>query len=703
MAKHLVIVESPNKCSTINKYLGNDFRVLASFGHITAIPSKAGMVDTNTFTATYYVSPASKKHLEAILDEARKADVIYLCTDPDREGEAISWHLKDQLEKKKVNKPFKRVTFHEITQHAVTDAFKSPRDIDYNLVDAQKARQNLDYLVGFGISPILWNKVAKHTSAGRVQSPALRLVDTRDTEINNFKPDEYWLIKLKTAKDNQQFYASLSQLKGHKGKLELKDKASADKVIALCGTGEGIVKDVKVKETKRNPKPPFRTSTLQQDGIRRLGWSADMVMSTAQKLFEAGLITYMRTDSIVLSKEATEEVRGIIRNQYGNEYCHPSVRVYSSKTANAQEAHEAIRPSHFDQSPSDVGNRLGSDCEKLYSMIYKRTLASQMATATFNSTRVEIEVGDGIFKVTGSVPIFLGYLSVYEEATDVDAEKEDNQKLPYLVIGDKLPNLGINGEQHFTKPPAKFNEATLVSTLEKYGIGRPSTYATIIKTLLTREYVKIDNKRMSITDKGHAVIKYLEAKFPTYVDYQFTGEMENKLDDISNGKIPYLKVMKDFYIPFKANLDREKQSKQREPIEVLDEMCPQCGKHHLQIIPGRYGNYIACSGYPECKYSRPIKKEKPKVEEIPGSKCPKCGHPLVKRISKKGKEFIGCSNYPTCNYIEGKIEPKDTGRICPKCKKHHLVERINRYGKPFISCSGFPKCRYIENVKQDDE
>lgn len=710
MAKYLVVVESPNKCKTINKYLGPDYKVMASFGHIRGIPSESNMVDLTNYQAKYRISKGSKGHVDELVKSAHGKEIIYLCTDPDREGEGIAWHVMDVLKSKGIKGPFKRVVFHEITESAIKEAFKHVRDIDYNLVDAQKARQNLDYLVGFSLSPMLWRSVGKGLSAGRVQSPALKLISTRDIEIQDFKPEEYWSIHFKTEKDHIPFKAKFFSMVGIEGKYNIPNEDAANAVLEKIGRKNGIVSSVKSKEVRRKPKPPFTTSSLQQEAYNKLGFSSKDTMSVAQSLFEKGYITYMRTDSTVLSKEAISSVRDYIQKKHGKDYLYPDVRIHGKKSANAQEAHEAIRPTSFsfeDKNKQDLDNRE----RKLYSLIWNRTVASQMADAIFDQTQIEILVGDGIFKATGSVVKFQGYLAEYEDSKEDNKEEEENQKLPTLSTNDSLPNLGVEKEQHFTKPPARFNDASLVKQLEQLGIGRPSTYASIIDTLRKREYVEKEAKRMESTHMGKSVSDYLEKHFPQYVSYDFTSHLEESLDEIARGEKSFQEVMRYQVDALLHAINTEKdrlkdtRSQYHGLIEISDKDCPKCGGK-LGLRKGKFGTFTSCSNYPKCDYKEDKKKSLTEV----GRNCPECQSPLVERKSKKGRPFVGCSNYPTCNYIErvdseGKIitgkTKIDTGEMCPKCKHHTLSIIKGKFGY-FLGCNGYSdkkkRCKNIIKI-----
>ncbi|WP_274571710.1 type I DNA topoisomerase [Neisseria leonii] len=718
MAKNLLVVESPSKAKTLKKYLGGDFEILASYGHVRDLVPKSGAVDPdNGFAMKYQLVTRNSKHVDAIVAAAKEAENIYLATDPDREGEAISWHLLEILKSKRGLKNInpQRVVFHEITKNAVLEAVANPRGIEQDLVDAQQARRALDYLVGFNLSPLLWKKIRRGLSAGRVQSPALRLICERENEIRAFETQEYWTVHLDSHKSRSKFTAKLVQYRGEKlEQFALPDEAAQAEVVAALKDRDALVGGIEKKKRSRNPAAPFTTSTMQQDAVRKLGMTTDRTMRTAQQLYEGidvgqgavGLITYMRTDSVTLSNEALTEIRHYIENKIGREYLPASAKQYKTKSKNAQEAHEAIRPTSVYRTPDSVKPFLSADQFKLYQMIWQRTVACQMAAAKFDQTTVDIHVGEGVFRVSGQVQTFAGFLSVYEESTD-DADGDDeNKKLPELKSGEKLPVDDLYGEQHFTSPPPRFNEATLVKALEEYGIGRPSTYASIISTLKEREYVTLEQKRFMPTDTGEIVNKFLTEHFAQYVDYHFTAKLEDRLDEIAGGKRRWVPVMDQFWQGFHKQIE-EKEGIERAKLttESLDETCPQCGSHQLQIKFGRNGRFIACAGYPECGYTRNTNetaeeaaerqaKEAAEQAELDGRECPKCGGRLVYKHSRTGSKFIGCANYPKCKHVEPLEKPKDTGVECPQCRKGHLVERKSRYGKLFYSCATYPDCNY---------
>jgi DNA topoisomerase I len=621
MATNLLIVESPSKAKTLKKYLGKDYEILASYGHVRDLVPKTGAVDTeNDFEMKYEIIERNSKHVDSIAKAVKDADNILLATDPDREGEAIAWHLSEILKGRKAlkNKKLQRVVFYEITESAVKDAVKHPRSISMELVNAQQARRALDYLVGFNLSPLLWKKIRRGLSAGRVQSPALRLIVERELEIEKFQTREYWSIHFESEKERTPFTAKLTHFQGEK--LDQFSVGSAERNAEITGfleansKGTAKVVEIEKKRKLRSPAAPFTTSTLQQEAVRKLGFSTERAMRVAQSLYEGvtvgkvvtGLITYMRTDAVTLSKEAVTEMRGYITKNYGNDYLPKTPNVYKSTSKNAQEAHEAIRPTSIARTPESVAPYLNDEQRKLYEMIWKRTIASQMTPAKFDTVAVDFNVGGpgNVFRATGQTMVFAGFFAVYHEDQD-DATEEEDHRLPPFEKGDTAKILKLFGEQHFTQPPPRYSEASLVKALEQYGIGRPSTYASIISTLQNREYVILDKKRFTPTDVGRIVNKFLTEHFAHWVDYEFTAKMEDELDDISNGKQEWVPVLARFWKDFSAQVG-EKESVSRKDVtqEALEEMCPKCGKFHLTIRLGRRGRFIGCTGYPECDYTR---------------------------------------------------------------------------------------------------
>lgn len=608
MAKNLLIVESPAKAKTIEKYLGKDHKVLASYGHVRDLLAKTGAVDPdNNFEMTYVEPDDKKKHIDAIIKEAKKADTIYLATDLDREGEAISWHVVEILKDRGLleDKDIKRVVFSEITKKAIQEAVANPRQISDELVDAQQARRALDYLVGFNLSPLLWKKVRRGLSAGRVQSPALRLIVEREDEINAFKSREYWTIHGDLKKGGQAFEASLNQFKGKKlKKFDIGNAQKANDILKQLRQQAGselTVTELTQKERKRKPAPPFITSTLQQEAARKLGFTARKTMQIAQQLYEGiaingesqGLITYMRTDSLNLADDAVKEIRGVISDKYGADQIPKKPNVYKSKSKNAQEAHEAIRPVSAAFTPSDIKSALNNDQFRLYDLVWKRTLASQMIHATIGTVAADFTFGDDHnLRANGSTVLIKGFLSVYEEGLD-DVKKDKENRLPKLDKGDVIKVREIIGNQHFTEPPPRYSEATLVKALEEYGIGRPSTYASIISTLLNRDYVELDKKRFIPTDVGKVVARFLEAHFDTYVDYEFTAKLEDALDAVSRGETDWKPLLKSFWEPFIERVEHKEESVSREEAQYKRELGtdPKTGKP-VSVRIGKYGTFV---------------------------------------------------------------------------------------------------------------
>ena len=617
----LLIVESPSKAKTLKKYLGSEFEVLASYGHIRDLIPKNGAVDpANGFAMKYEIIERNAKHMDAITKAVKSADSIYLATDPDREGEAISWHIAEILAEKKLlkNKLLKRVEFNEITQTAVKHAIDNPRDIAMNLVNAQQARRALDYLVGFNLSPLLWKKIRRGLSAGRVQSPALRLIVERELEIEAFKNQEYWTIHLDALKHAHSFNAKLVLLNNEKIEqfTVINHDQQADIVgkLLLASAGKTTVSRVEKKQRSRSPAAPFTTSTLQQEAVRKLGFTTSRAMRVAQQLYEGvdvgsgtvGLITYMRTDSFSMATEAVMSIRDYVKKNFEADYLPKSPIMYKTKAKNAQEAHEAIRPTDIARSPAAMRQYLNDEQFKLYEMIWKRSLACQMSPAKFDAVSVDLAVGSeaNLFRATGQTLVFPGFIAVYMEGRD-DEEEEGESKLPHLETGEILNVEKIYGDQHFTEPPPRYGEASLVKILEEYGIGRPSTYASIISTLQDREYVILDKKRFTPTDVGRVVAKFLTEHFTKYVDYDFTANLENALDNVADGSREWIPLMAEFWQDFnnqiisKADVDRPGN-------ELIDEACPKCGKP-LQKQLSRYGTFIGCTGYndePKCDYKR---------------------------------------------------------------------------------------------------
>jgi DNA topoisomerase-1 len=712
MSQNLVIVESPAKAKTIEKYLGKDFQVCASYGHVRDLVPKEGAVDPERdFSMKYEIIERNEKHVQSIAKAAQKAGALFLATDPDREGEAISWHIYEILKQRNIldNKPVHRVVFHEITKRAVTEAIANPKTLSTDLINAQQARRALDYLVGFKLSPLLWKKIRRGLSAGRVQSPALRMIVEREIEIENFVTQEYWTVDAEAAAEGQNFRARLTHLDGRKlEQFSLANEAQATEAReALIVAADGKLRVLKVeeKERKRNPAAPFTTSTLQQEAARKLGFTTKRTMAIAQQLYEGidlggesvGLITYMRTDSVTLADEAVRELRELIASRFGQDNLPHKPPQYKTKSKNAQEAHEAIRPTSAYRLPEQVKPHLSADQYKLYNLIWKRTVACQMIHATINTVSIDLGCGEkGVFRATGSTVVHPGFMSVYLEGKDDAAAEDEGGYLPTLQEGQWIDLLDVIPAQHFTEPPPRYTEASLVKTLEEYGIGRPSTYAAIISTLQQRHYVELENKRFRPTDVGRIVNKFLTEHFTQYVDYNFTAHLEDDLDAVSRGEKNWIPLMREFWDPFKSLIEIKDESLKRADVthEQLDEACPECGGK-LSIRLGRNGRFIGCTNYPECKYTRNLKEDTPAPppEVVEGKTCPKCGSALVIKSGRYGK-FIGCSAYPDCKHIEPLEKPQDTGVACPECGKGHLIKRKSRFGKEFFSCSTFPACNY---------
>lgn len=714
MPKNLVIVESPAKAKTIKKYLGKDFEVLASYGHVRDLIPKEGAVDpTHHFAMKYDVIEKNAKHVVAIAKALKQSDALYLATDPDREGEAISWHLLELMRAKKAlaKKPVHRIVFHEITQSAIDHAVSHPRELAMDLVNAQQARRALDYLVGFNLSPLLWRKVRPGLSAGRVQSPALRLIAEREADIEKFKSQEYWTVEAEVSAKKQNFPARLAIYQNQK--LEQfsitteKQAKAIEKVLLRAGKDGLTVTKVEKKQRKRNPSPPFITSTLQQEAARKLGFTTDRTMRLAQQLYEGislgkegsvGLISYMRTDSVNLAAEAVAQIRDYVTQRYGEKNIPETPRIYQTKSKNAQEAHEAIRPTDIHRTPESLSSKLTPEQAKLYDLIWKRTTACQMISATIDTVAVDLNCGENnYFRANGSVVTDPGFLMVYEE--DVDDPKktdESDSRLPALKEGETVKLISVEGIQHFTEPPPRFTEASLVKALEEYDIGRPSTYSSIIYTLKHREYVTVDQKRFKLTDVGRIVSRFLTQYFTKYVDYHFTAKLEDELDSVARGEHAWIPMLEDFWQPFIDQVKEIQDTVKRSDVtqEMLDENCPKCGKP-LSARLGKRGRFVGCTGYPDCDYTRTMEGEEisSEPEVVEGRNCPECESPLHIKLGRYGK-FIGCSHYPKCKHMEPLEKPADTGVLCPQCQKGNLLKRKSRYGKYFYSCSTYPDCKY---------
>lgn len=692
----LVIVESPAKAKTIAKYLGSGYQVDASRGHIWDLPVKSMGVDFNNNYEPELEArkPEQKQTIERLKKAVKQAEQVFLATDPDREGEAISYHLLCALglDPKQKN----RIMFNEISKKAVNEAIQNPNYINMGLVDAQQARRVLDRLVGYTLSPVLCKKIRNNLSAGRVQSAALRIIVDREKEILNFKPEEYWNIsaQLQKAGAKPQFKASLTERNGKKFKITNKDQC--DQVLAVLNGNEYVVSKVKKSVTTSKPQPPFTTSTMQQDAVNKLKMSSETTMKVAQQLYEGidiggehlALVTYIRTDSVRVSTEAQNVARNYIASKYGSKYVPAKPNFYASKKQ-AQDAHEAIRPINIALTPESIKDKVQRNQYLLYKLIYERFLASQAAPATFNSTSVTVACGEFGLTATGKVPVFDGYLAIYAETkSKTDDEKDDNVTLPPLEVGDTLSLVKLASEQKFTKPPARFTEASIIKTMEEKGIGRPSTYATIMQTLYKREYIKKDGKYLLPENLGIQVTEYLEQYFSEVVDVAFTAEMEDRLDSIEDNNEPWYKVVDSFYQPMNKKVHVALQGEKiHVQDEVSDVLCDKCGKPML-IKTGRYGKYLACSGYPSCSNIRSLKeKTPPKQTNIV---CEICGAPMLEREGRFGK-YLACSNYPTCKNTKPITE---VVAQCPKCGSD-VVKRMSKRGTVFYGCVGYPNCDFV--------
>ena len=697
--KSLLIVESPTKVKTLSKFLGKDFTIKASVGHIKDLPKKELGVDIeNNLELTYVVIEGKEKVLRELKKAAKKADKIYLGPDPDREGEAIAWHIAGELNGSP-DSVF-RVEFNEITEKAVTEAINNPRKLDMGLVDAQQARRVLDRLVGYKLSPLLWRKVRRGLSAGRVQSVALRLVVDREREIEAFKTEEYWSITANfEGKEPPPFDAKLFRIDGEKA--EIKNEEQTRSILKdLEGVGCSVSK-VEKKKRRRSPAPPFITSTLQQDAARKLRFTAKRTMVIAQQLYEGveigsegsvGLVTYMRTDSVRVAAEAQDEARALIRGEFGKDYIPQKPPVYKSKKS-AQDAHEAIRPTAVIRTPQNIKNYLTRDQHNLYKLIWNRFIACQMSPAQLEQTAVDIAAGKYIFRATGSVVKFPGFMKLYIESGGDNASDEEGL-LPAMAEGDALKTLGITPKQHFTQPPPRFSEASLVKELEAKGIGRPSTYASILSTIQDRKYTEKLDGRFQPTELGAVVSDLLVERFSELMDYNFTAKMENNLDKIEDGGLKWIDIVMDFYKPFDKNLMEAMENLGKvKPKDIpTDEVCDKCQKP-MVIKWGRHGRFIACTGFPDCKNTKPLETgdngsaNQSEVQET-NEKCEKCGSPMVLKAGKFGR-FLACSKYPDCKTTKA----ISTGIKCPE-DGGDIVERRTKKGKLFFSCSNYPKCKF---------
>lgn len=692
MAKNLVIVESPTKVKTIKKFLGKNYEVVASLGHVRDLPkSQMGIDIENDFEPKYITIRGKGELLSTLRKEVKKADHIYLATDPDREGEAISWHLYFAL--KLENKDVKRITFNEITKKAVKDSLKNPRDIDMNLVDAQQARRVLDRLVGYNISPLLWAKVKRGLSAGRVQSVALRLIAEREAEIDAFIPQEYYTLDAKLLVSNEKNPVTVSFYGDKNGKKEISDKASLDEIISKTKDGDFKVASISKSERERKRPLPFTTSTLQQEAVKALNFSTQKTMRIAQQLYEGvdikgqgtvGLITYLRTDSVRISDEAKEIAANFIEENYGAEYLGENSR--GKKDAKKiQDAHEAIRPADITKVPTEIKESLSRDQFRLYQLIWRRFVASQMKNAVFETTNVKVESNGYIFSGSASKQVFDGFRLIY---TDADDTQEDKKNGIFGITKESTIKLDeFEEKQHYTQPPAHFTEASLVRVLEEKGIGRPSTYAPTIATILKRRYITKEGRNLYMTEIGEAVDKIMRDSFPVVVNTEFTANMESLLDGVEDGKVEWKSIIRNFYPDLEELIKRAE--KELEKIQIADEetdvVCENCGRH-MVIKYGPHGKFLACPGFPECKNTKPY------LEKIDVS-CPKCGKEVVIRKTKKGRKFFGCEDYPDCDFVSWQ---RPVAKKCPKCNNYMVIR-----GKKIV-CSD-ASCGYSEEFKPDED
>lgn len=705
MSYKLIIVESPGKVKSISKFLGKNYRVQASAGHIRDLPkSHMGIDIEDNFNPKYITIRGKGELLSKLKKEAKGADKIYLATDPDREGEAISWHLAYLLNIEEKSKC--RITFNEITKNAVTSALKNPREIDLNLVNAQQARRILDRIVGYKISPLLWRNIKKGLSAGRVQSVAVRLICDREEEIENFIPEEYWTIVAnltKKEKGSKAVFKAKFYGAGNK-KIELKNKEQVDEILSKIDKQDFIVSKVKKGERRKSPSPPFITSTMQQEAARKLGFTTKKTMMVAQQLYEGieikgqgsvGLITYMRTDSTRISNEALQDVRSYITDKYGTEYVPEKPRIFKNKSS-SQDAHEAIRPSNVLLTPDDLKESLNRDQLRLYKLIWERFVACQMSPAVFDTLNVDISVQEYLFKVSGSRIKFPGYHVVYKESkdeTNSDENEEENANLPEFEEGDILVSKKIESQQNFTQPPPRYTEASLVRALEEKGIGRPSTYAPIISTIISRNYIVRESKLLYPTELGKIVTDVMKKHFGDIVDVTFTAQVEDELDKIEEGEKDWVQVLDEFYKGFDITVKQAEQSigNIEIPDEVTDVICEKCGKN-MVIKMGRYGKFLACPGFPDCRNTKPI------VEEA-GVSCPKCKGKVLIKKTRKGRKYYACENNPQCDFMSW---DKPTGENCPQCG-NYLISKFSRSKNMTQVKCGNEKCTYVVELKDDKE
>ncbi len=695
MPKSLVIVESDAKSKTINRFLGKSYMVKASVGHIKNLPkNRLGVDIENGFEPEYITIRGRGKILKDLKRLAAGSDQVFIATDPDREGEAIAFHLAEEI--RETNPRIRRVLFHEITEHAVKEAIENPMDIDQDKVEAQKARRVMDRIVGYKVSPFLWKTVFRGLSAGRVQSVALRLICEREEAILKFKADEYWSLEAILETENRETFRS--KLVRYEGEpVQIPDEKEAGRLMDQLRPLEYVVSDRKTKEMERHPYAPYTTSTLQQDGARRLGMSTSRIMAIAQQLYEGielpegrvGLITYMRTDSTRVAQSAVQEVRQWIADNVGLEYVPALPRMYKNKKR-VQDAHEAIRPTTMQKPPREISSYLNPGQKKLYEMIWNRFIASQMASARLLQTVLEVTAGAYLFRTMGSSMLFRGFMQIY----DVQKESEENVFIPQNAKkGDRVLLVDFDPQQHFTKPPVRYNESSLVKELDNKGIGRPSTYALIISTLLDRKYVERADRNLKVTELGIAVNSILTSQFPDIVNVSFTAQMEAELDQIESGEKKHRQVLENFYVPFSHAIEHamDKKEEIKESLqEERKDRCPKCDRE-LVVKWGRNGRFVACTGYPECKYTRPLEEETQFVED----QCAKCNAPMVVKLGRYGR-FLACSNYPECKFTK----PFSTGVSCPEpdCKGQ-IIERKSRRGRVFYGCSAYPACKFASWYK----
>lgn len=704
LMKNLVIVESPAKAKTIGKFLGSNYTVKASVGHVRDLPkSKLGIDVESNFEPNYITIRGKGDVIKELKKEAKKADNIYLATDPDREGEAISWHLAKILnldESKDI-----RIEFNEITKDAIKKASKNPRKINIDLVDAQQARRVLDRLVGYNISPLLWKKIEKGLSAGRVQSVALKLIIDREREIMDFTPEEYWTLELEVKKAKKKFKAKyIGELKnGKTSKVKIKNQEQINEILGSLNNEKVNVHKIDKTKSYSKPSAPFTTSSLQQEANRRINFTAKKTMMVAQQLYEGinikgqgsvGLVTYIRTDSFRLSDEAMDSVKGYINKTYGEKYFKSRVYTKSKKSENkVQDAHEAIRPTSVDRDPETIKDSLSNDQYKLYSLIWKRFVASQMVEAEYDVTKVLLNNNENIFEANGKILVFDGYKTVYKYS-----DEAEGKMLPEVELNEDLDISKIDPEQHFTQPPARYTEASLIKDLEERGIGRPSTYAPTITTITSREYVVKEKGSLLPTDMGFLVTEMMEKYFANIVNEKFTAEMENNLDGVAQGKREWKDVIEEFYKGFKEELDVAE--KEMEEIEIKDEVsdvkCENCGEF-MVVKKGRYGKFLACPNYPECKNTKPLKENQ--AAEETDEKCEKCGAMMLKRKGRFG-EFLACSNYPSCKNTKPILKIIDVN--CPQCDGK-IVVKFSKSGRRFFGCSNYPDCKYVSWMEPTKE